>query len=168
MRILITGILVFLVWAAFSSWFYVCKIKPACEKPAETTITADTLSPSPIPPPEIQIPPPQAMMLYFDFDRAMVKASDDDDQKAKVLYDWLSAHPDANLTITGHTDSKGSDSYNQKLGLKRANSTREYLTKKGLPTEKMQVLSKGESEPVAENNSESGRAKNRRTEITIK
>ncbi len=168
MRILITGTLVFLLWAALASWYYVCKIKPNCEKPAETTIAADTTKIAPTPPPEVEAPKPQNLVLNFDFNKSIVKASSESDQQARLFLEWLEKHPDGNLSITGHADSRGTDAYNQALGMKRAESTAKYLEGKGLSPEKMQTLSRGESEPVADNSTDEGRAKNRRTEITLK
>jgi OOP family OmpA-OmpF porin len=173
MRILITGSLVFLLWAIFSSWLYVCKIKPTCERPAESAIIADTSSIKPSPPVVVETPIPiaigtETLMFYFETNKSEVIQSSQNDQQSSLFQDWLGKHPEAVLNITGHTDSKGSDAYNQSLGMKRAESTKKYFTGKGIPPEKIVVDSKGEKEPVSDNATEDGRAKNRRTEITLK
>lgn len=101
----------------------------------------------------------------FDFDKYFLKPD------MKVALDDLArrvkASPgDEMLTIIGHTDSKGSEQYNYGLGLRRANSTKEYLVKVGkLDPNKIRVESKGELQPVASNATEEGRAQNRRIEI---
>ncbi len=167
MRILITGGLVFLLWAFFASWFYVCKIKPYCDTPTETTIAADTIAIEPSPPAVAEAPKPETLTLYFDFNKAEVKVTSETDQYSMLFQDWLGKHPDAVLSITGHTDGKGSDTYNLSLGNKRAENTMKYLSGKGISPERIKILSKGEADPVSDNSTETGRAKNRRAEITL-
>lgn len=164
MRILFTGILVFLLWAAFSSWLYVSKIKPACNAPAVTTAPADTLTVVPVP----EIPKPGNFTLYFEFNKSVIKSNLQTDQLVKQFPVWMEKHPDARMEITGHADNKGSDAYNLKLGMARAESARDYLKVNGIPAEKIAISSKGESSPAADNSTEDGRSKNRRTEITLK
>ena len=71
------------------------------------------------------------------------------------------------LSITGHTDNTGSDETNLKIGLLRANAIKTILIDKGAPKSNIITLTKGESEPVADNNTEKGKAKNRRIEFRI-
>ncbi len=71
------------------------------------------------------------------------------------------------VRLTGHTDSNGEDAYNVDLGRKRANIIKNYLVAQGVSSSMIITSSKGESQPVANNNSEQGRAKNRRTELEI-
>ncbi|MBK8827801.1 MAG: OmpA family protein [Saprospiraceae bacterium] len=71
------------------------------------------------------------------------------------------------ISLTGHTDDVGSDVSNLSLGRKRAEIVKSYLLGQGVNASKIQIDSKGESVPVAENTSEDGRAKNRRTELKI-
>ena len=71
------------------------------------------------------------------------------------------------ITITGHTDSIGSDAYNQTLSERRANSVAEFLASQGLNRAKMQVSGRGESQPVASNKTKAGRAQNRRVDINV-
>lgn len=72
------------------------------------------------------------------------------------------------LNIVGHTDSTGSDSYNNTLSLERAHSVRGYLTARGISASRINVLGRGELEPVADNSTETGRAQNRRVEIFLR
>jgi outer membrane protein OmpA-like peptidoglycan-associated protein len=71
------------------------------------------------------------------------------------------------IEVAGHTDSVGSDSYNQQLSVQRANSVAAYLSSKGIMQQRMITVGAGESRPGASNDSEAGRAQNRRVEITI-
>lgn len=83
------------------------------------------------------------------------------------LYTLLSENPNIRIRITGHTDSVGSDRDNQKLSEGRANSVREDMIKRGIAPDRMEAVGKGKSEPIASNDTEEGRAKNRRVEFVI-
>ena len=76
-------------------------------------------------------------------------------------------NPDTNINVYGHTDDKGADDYNQKLSVRRADAVVNYLKSKGLKSSRFTAIGMGESEPVASNDTESGRAKNRRVEFAI-
>jgi outer membrane protein OmpA-like peptidoglycan-associated protein len=105
--------------------------------------------------------------VHFQFDKATLTPSD------KQVLDKIATRlkqeaPTARLTVTGHTDSVGSDAYNQKLSDKRAHSVVEYLIQQGVPRSSfVSVTGAGESQPVADNKTADGRAMNRRTEIKI-
>ena len=71
------------------------------------------------------------------------------------------------VTVSGHTDGKGTDAYNLELGRKRAEAVRELLIKFGAPAERLSVTSYGKSQPIADNDTEEGRAKNRRVEFQV-
>ena len=85
------------------------------------------------------------------------------DQVAKALL----AVRARNLIVEGHTDSQGSESYNQGLSQRRADAVRDYLVQKGYPADRIQTRGKGEGSPIADNASPEGRANNRRVEIVI-
>jgi outer membrane protein OmpA-like peptidoglycan-associated protein len=85
------------------------------------------------------------------------------DQVAKALLDV----PARNLIVEGHTDSRGSTSYNQDLSQRRADAVRDYLVQRGYPADRIQALGKGKGSPIADNASPEGRANNRRVEIVI-
>lgn len=80
----------------------------------------------------------------------------------------LRGDPNARLSIVGHTDSTGSDAINNPLSLQRAQSVRDYLAGHGVAASRIDTAGRGEREPVADNNTESGRAKNRRVEMFIR
>jgi OOP family OmpA-OmpF porin len=126
-------------------------------------------APKPPPPP----PPPKptsekvtfAADTFFDFDKAVLKP----EGKAK-LDDLTSKIKDITLEViiaVGHTDSVGSDAYNQKLSLRRAEAVKAYMVSKGIEANRVYTEGKGEKQPVADNKSAEGRAKNRRVEIEV-
>jgi outer membrane protein OmpA-like peptidoglycan-associated protein len=85
------------------------------------------------------------------------------DQVAKALL----AVPARGLIVEGHTDSQGSESYNQGLSQRRADAVRDYLVQRGYPADRIQSRGKGKGSPIADNASPEGRANNRRVEIVI-
>ncbi|NND87991.1 MAG: OmpA family protein, partial [Flavobacteriaceae bacterium] len=84
------------------------------------------------------------------------------------IADIMKEYPTANFHIEGHTDSRGSDSYNLDLSKRRAASVREYLTSKGIPSSRLTSEGYGEARPIATNNTKAGRQQNRRVEISLK
>jgi len=79
----------------------------------------------------------------------------------------LAGHPGLTLDVEGHTDSVGSDEYNQQLSEKRAAAVRDYLTQQGLPTNSVRARGFGETQPVASNDTAAGRQQNRRVEMVV-
>jgi outer membrane protein OmpA-like peptidoglycan-associated protein len=80
----------------------------------------------------------------------------------------LRGDPQARANIIGHTSSDGSDAVNDPLSLRRANSVRDFLSDRGIATSRIETAGRGEHEPIADNNTEAGRAKNRRVEIFLR
>lgn len=76
--------------------------------------------------------------------------------------------PSARINVVGHTDSTGSDAINNPLSLERAQSVRDYLAARGVSATRIETAGRGEREPLADNNSDAGRAKNRRIEIFLR
>ena len=103
--------------------------------------------------------------LLFDFDSDRIKS--DAATNLKNLASSLDKYPNSNLLIVGHTDAVGSDSYNQVLSEKRARSTAAFLANQGVTAGRLQTVGRGKTEPVASNDEESGRQKNRRVEVAI-
>lgn len=108
--------------------------------------------------------------IYFAFDRSVVV--DFYQTKLDSVFGVLVAHPGYSVEVVGHTDSKGSDSYNKQLSQKRANEARTYLINKGIAKERIIAIGLGESQPLAPNELEGlddpeGRARNRRVEFKI-
>jgi outer membrane protein OmpA-like peptidoglycan-associated protein len=79
----------------------------------------------------------------------------------------LNQHAVTTIEIIGHTDSTGSDAFNDRLSLERAQSTRDYLVQHGVAPTRISIAGHGEREPVASNDTDSGRAANRRVEIYV-
>ncbi|MCO6055621.1 OmpA family protein [Pseudomonas sp. MOB-449] len=105
--------------------------------------------------------------LLFAFDSAKLDPADEAKLDG-VASRLKSEAPDAKLTVTGHTDSVGSDAYNQKLSERRAHAVADYLVRSGIPASNIvSVAGAGESQPVADNSTKDGRAMNRRVEIQI-
>ncbi len=99
----------------------------------------------------------------FDFNKATVNPEDG----AKLMSEVRSLKNVTwnTISVTGHTDSIGSENYNQKLSEERAQAVQAFLIEKGVKMEKIQTIGKGESSPIASNKTPSGRNLNRRTEI---
>ena len=132
------------------------------------------------PPPAVVIPPPPpappapavaaskvtfAADAFFDFDKSVLKP----EGRAK-LDDLVSKIRDVNLEViiaVGHTDSIGTDAYNQRLSVRRAEAVKAYLVSKGIERNRVYTEGKGEKQPVADNRTKEGRAKNRRVEIEV-
>jgi OmpA-OmpF porin, OOP family len=131
-------------------------------------------APPPPPAPKTALPPAPAPVsekitmaadAHFDFDKAVLKP----EGKAK-LDDLVGKLKAVNLEVIiaiGHTDSIGSDAYNQKLSLRRAAAVKGYLVSKGIEANRIYTEGKGEKQPIADNKTKDGRAKNRRVEIEV-
>jgi len=103
---------------------------------------------------------------FFEFDKTVIYRQDDQRQLneiAKVLIE----HPDIRLIIDGHADADGTVKYNERLGMNRANSLKNYLAKQGVPVDRMTIIMRtfGECVPVEPNATAEGRAMNRRAEL---
>jgi OOP family OmpA-OmpF porin len=101
--------------------------------------------------------------VNFEFDRARLLRESDVvlDRVAASLKDW----PEIRVEVGGHTDSKGSDEYNRDLSERRAHAVRDYLMSKGIRASRLEAKGYGESDPIASNDTEAGRARNRRVEL---
>ena len=80
----------------------------------------------------------------------------------------LQGDPSAQITIIGHTDSTGSDALNNRLSIERADSVRDYIVTRGVSAGRVATAGRGDREPIADNSSDAGRAKNRRVEIFLR
>ncbi len=142
----------------------VVAVAPAPPEPAP--VVAPVEAPKPVAPPA---PTSEKVTFaadaFFDFDKAILKP------EAKVkLDDMASKLKDINLEVViavGHTDSVGSDEYNQKLSIRRAEAVKAYLVSAGIETSRVYTEGKGEKQPIADNKTAAGRAQNRRVEIEV-
>lgn len=102
-------------------------------------------------------------LFEFDSDRLLGESAKNFSTLAKSLV----KHPGTNLLIVGHADSLGTTAINQDLSLRRARATAAYLTSQGVAFERIKSEGKGELEPIADNSTEAGQARNRRVEVAI-
>ena len=104
--------------------------------------------------------------VKFDFDKAQVKPESYGD--IKNLADFLTQYPQTTTVVEGHTDSVGSDAYNQTLSERRANAVRDVLGNQyGVGSDRVNAVGYGETRPVADNTSADGSAVNRRVEAEV-
>jgi OmpA-OmpF porin, OOP family len=150
--------------------------EPSCDG-ALKVAQAVTPPPAPAAPPAVTPPPPPppppvtsskvtfAADAFFDFDKSVLKP----EGKAKLdeLLDKIKGMNLEVIIAVGHTDSVGSDAYNQRLSVRRADAVKAYLTGKGIEKNRVYTEGKGEKQPVADNKTAEGRAKNRRVEIEV-
>ena len=142
----------------------------AAPAPAPVAAPAPAPAPAVAPPAPAPQPPAATKVTYaadafFDFDKSVLKP----EGKAK-LDDLVGKVQGINLEViiaVGHTDSVGSDAYNQKLSVRRAEAVKAYLVSKGIEKNRVYTEGKGEKQPVADNKTAEGRAKNRRVEIEV-
>jgi len=142
---------------------------PAPVAPAPVAPAPVAPAPAPAPAPIAPVPSSEkvtyAADAFFDFNKADLKP----EAKSK-LDDLVSKTKEINLEViiaVGHTDSIGGDAYNDKLSVKRAESIKTYLTSKGVEANRVYTEGKGKKQPVADNKTAEGRAKNRRVEIEV-
>ena len=100
--------------------------------------------------------------IYFDYDRAELRA--ESFRYLDNLAKWMKDHPEYNLYMGGHTDSRGSDAYNMELSKNRVFAVSYYLQDKGITGNRIRLEYFGESKPIADNVNEQGRQRNRRVE----
>jgi outer membrane protein OmpA-like peptidoglycan-associated protein len=103
--------------------------------------------------------------IYFDFDKTTLK-SESFVELDKVV-NFLKKNTTVSIEISGHTDSKGSDTYNANLSQGRSQSVVDYLISQGIDSSRLEAHGYGESKPIDSNETEAGRASNRRVEFTI-
>jgi len=147
---------------------------PGCDGAIVPVVAPAPVAVAPAPvaaPAVVPVAPPAATKVtyaadaFFDFDKSVIKPAG-----KEKLDDLIGKIKDINLEViiaVGHTDSVGSDSYNQKLSVRRSEAVKAYLVSKGIEKNRVYTEGKGEKQPVADNKTAEGRAKNRRVEIEV-
>jgi outer membrane protein OmpA-like peptidoglycan-associated protein len=167
--------LLILLWSLAYSWFWNCHRKPYC---ASETIVADTttavVAPSPPPVDTVKVITTEEQILftpldvYFDVNQSGIKKTAEVETFLATAKKYFEEYPDKQLLITGHSDSDGSDELNQRLSENRAAQTKTFLLNEGIKAAQMVTDGKGEKEPAASNDTDEGKAKNRRSTIRLK
>lgn len=138
---------------------------PAAPSAAPAPAAPRATPPAPAPQPPAATKVTYAADAFFDFDKSVLKP----EGRAK-LDDLVGKIQGISLEViiaVGHTDSVGSDAYNQRLSVRRAEAVKAYLVSKGIEKNRVYTEGKGEKQPVADNKTAEGRAKNRRVEIEV-
>ena len=137
--------------------------------PPPAPVAAPVEAPKPPPPPPAPVAVTEKITYgadaLFDFDKAVLKP--EGIAKLNDLVDKLAKVKLEVIIAVGHTDSIGTDAYNQKLSVRRSEAVKAYLVGKGIEKNRIYTEGKGEKQPVADNKTDAGRAKNRRVEIEV-
>ncbi|AOW12503.1 hypothetical protein LPB72_15705 [Hydrogenophaga crassostreae] len=136
---------------------------PVAQAPAPAAMPAP--APQPAPAPASVISMTMQAETLFDFDKSVIKAAGKAALDALVA-DLAKVNLDT-LIAVGHTDSTGTEGYNQALAIRRVESVKAYLVSKGVPSDQIRTEGRGETQPVATNKTREGRAQNRRVEIEV-
>jgi OOP family OmpA-OmpF porin len=189
-------IIAFVAWSLLCSWWYVCGIKEQCapEAPTREVVVApipeplDTAGQSqaiqPAGDPSSATKPGAAKTLQPDIESAQVVAVDDhflihfpygstrriDDEAIDAYLSQLASYLKASgekVTLIGYTDGIGDGASNKAMSLQRARHIKATLVKKGVPTQQVNTIGKGEKNPIASNDNPQGRYRNRRVEVRL-
>lgn len=126
--------------------------------------------PPPAPTPKPELPPASSKKIVlrgvnFDFDKQIIRPDSEPLLNAAIRI--LDENPNVRITVEGHTDSLGTDAYNEALAIRRAETVFQFLRQGGIDPERMQVIGYGEARPLATNETPEGRAENRRVELRV-
>lgn len=123
------------------------------EKPVET-VESEMVTPEAVNKP---------VLFHFDSNKVTPMS----EEKLQPLVEYLVATPEAKITLTGHTDSVGTEQYNQALSIRRAEAVRKFLLQQGIDRKMIRILGAGEKRPVQSNASKAGRKANRRVSMVV-
>ena len=149
--------------------YWACRTNEAIVMANEAATRANALCP----PKKVVLPPPAPKVIdrltlhvNFDFDKSNIRNADTAELQRAV--DFVTKYSGYKISIEGHTDSIGTDKYNQALSERRAAAVKAYLLKQGVvDSQRIKSVGYGESKPTADNSTEKGRFENRRVEILI-
>jgi len=138
--------------------------RPAAEETApgqaEATPASDLMAPGP------KVKEVAMENVLFDFGKVVPKASAK--RELGRLIQFLKENPSRQVVLEGHADGTGAADYNQQLSLERAETIKRYLIKEGIKPELIIIQGFGETRPIADNSTETGRSQNRRVEIVVR
>ncbi len=143
--------------------------QPPVTPPPQPQPQPPVVTPTPQPAPPVTPPPPVRRDLLtlvgnnFEFDKSVLTAGAKDTLQQAIKL--LKENPTVNVEIQGHTDSKGTNAYNQALSERRANSVKAYFVSQGISASRITTVGFGEEKPIATNETDAGRAQNRRVVI---
>jgi OOP family OmpA-OmpF porin len=133
---------------------------------SQAASTMVTVNPPPIPPPPARVIDRLTIRVNFDTDKSTIRKADLADLQKALAF--VKKYPGYDISVEGHTDSVGTDKYNQALSERRAAAVKKYLVENGAAhTDKIKPVGYGESRPIAENKTAKGKFQNRRVEILI-
>jgi outer membrane protein OmpA-like peptidoglycan-associated protein len=166
------------LWIAGASYWYVCKIRCDCKNSVAHAVELQDIGDAVAPTPEqlllASVDEAKGYISESGVQKCLFRSSSSDgdmsgisDEYVQKLKLVLDNSPSARIEATGHADATGTDAYNIKLGLRRAEFVKSYLVNAGINAEQIVTSSKGSSEPAASNSTPEGRAANRRTEIKV-
>jgi outer membrane protein OmpA-like peptidoglycan-associated protein len=156
------------LWIAGCTYFYICKIRMDCNTvqteivqganlvPADTLMNAKS---------ESQLTPPADFTVWFGSGKIACDISGADKNYFSLVKQYLAEDLNSEVLVTGFADNTGSSPVNLKLSTQRAEFIKQQLLDAGIPSENIVSTGKGELDPISENTTADGRAKNRRVEI---
>jgi outer membrane protein OmpA-like peptidoglycan-associated protein len=162
-----------LLWSLLYSWFWNCERKPYCsvgdydgQNSAIVAPAIDDNADAIVEQTETEVRTEaqeeellfKPLDIYFETAQSEIGQSPEIIDFISTAKKYLAAHPDKQLSIVGHTDSDGTDATNERLSVKRANLLKEHLVSDGFSASQLVVTGKGESEPIASNDTPEGRA----------
>lgn len=157
-----------MIWCFVSAWLYNDHLLPSLKKPASIVTVDDKAAREADSLMKLKELMPDDLLIYFEFNDIRFKTDSQTDSRVAEFNEWLGKYPGSILYVTGHTDLVGTPEYNHELGLNRAKAVSKYLVNQGIDGEMIRTESMGETKPAAGYITKEERAKNRRTEITIK
>ncbi|MHB1024450.1 MAG: OmpA family protein [Desulfobacteria bacterium] len=141
-------------------------INAAGEGGSGTASTTVTVYPLPPPPHPTKVIDRLTIRVNFNFDKSDIRKADDAELQRAIAF--VNRYPGYSISVEGHTDSRGTDKYNQALSERRAAAVKKYIVEHGAAhADKIKPVGYGESRPIADNKTEKGRFQNRRVEILI-
>jgi outer membrane protein OmpA-like peptidoglycan-associated protein len=164
-----------ILWIAGCSYWYVCKIRNDCagnrvDEASQMVQKSDSLLSDSLKATSAQVAVtiPEMFTVYFNLGKSTCILTDEDKNHIDLIKQYLSQNSSKVVQVTGHADNTGSDQRNTIISYERAAFMKQKLQDAGIDASLIEVDSKSYMEPIADNSSAEGRAKNRRAEIKIK